>query len=346
MKTSTVVIDSQDLTPLVGQIVCHDVARRFGRGTLFHKGHCLTEADLPAVAGLRGLELHLLELAADDLHEDLAGLRLAEAIAGPGVHLSEQKQSRIHLLADHHGLLTIDTEGVTALNEIEGVCVYTIYSDLVVAPDEAVAAAKVVPLAVPATVIERAEALAAERGPIVQVEPFVPIRVGVIAREDLEGKAREKFEEAIRRKVTWYGSEVIDIVYAPAKPTWLAQMLRGFARTGAGLIMTAGSNAADPLDPVLQGLELAGARMEQFGAPVHPGSLFWLAYPDEVPVFGLASCGMYSQATSVDLLLPKVFAGHRLDRAAIAKLGHGGLLRKDMSFRFPRYGGGDAPEAL
>ena len=138
MKTSTVVIDSQDLTPLVGQIVCHDVARRFGRGTLFHKGHCLTEADLPAVAGLRGLELHLLELAADDLHEDLAGLRLAEAIAGPGVHLSEQKQSRIHLLADHHGLLTIDTEGVTALNEIEAVCVYTIYSDLVVAPDEAV----------------------------------------------------------------------------------------------------------------------------------------------------------------------------------------------------------------
>lgn len=346
MKATRLIVDSQDLAPIVGQILCHDVARRFGRGTMFRKGHHVAEGDLASLASLKGAELHLIELEPGDVHEDAAGDRLARAIAGPGVRLSDQKQSRIHLMSEHQGLLSIDTAAVTDLNLIPGVCIYTIYDKLAVDPGEAVAAAKVIPLAVPESALIEAERIAADQAPVVQVEPFRPLAVGVVAREDLEGRAREKFEEAIRRKVNWYGSRVIDIVYPPSNEMLIAQMLRGFARAGAGLIMTAGANAVDPLDPVLRGLDLAGARMEQHGAPAHPGSLFWLAYLGEVPVFGLASCGMYSQATSVDLLLPLVFAGRRIVRADIAALGEGGLLRKDMAFRFPRYGGGEAPEAI
>jgi hypothetical protein len=75
--------------------------------------------------------------------------------------------------------------------------------------------------------------------------------------------------------------------------------------------------------------------------PAHPGSTCWLAYVDDVPIFGLALCGMFSCTTVLDLLLPRFLAGRRVRAADLAELGHGGLLSKDMAFRFPPY----APEA-
>jgi hypothetical protein len=77
----------------------------------------------------------------------------------------------------------------------------------------------------------------------------------------------------------------------------------------------------------------------RFGAPVHPGSMFWLAYVErtETPIFNLSSCSMYSKATVADLILPWIMAGERVTRADIAGIGYGGLLDRDMSWRFPPY---------
>ena len=50
---------------------------------------------------------------------------------------------------------------------------------------------------------------------------------------------------------------------------------------------------------------------------------------------------MFSKATVLDLLLPRLFSGVRLSARDFAGLGHGGLLSRDMAFRFPPYGGGD-----
>jgi hypothetical protein len=65
--------------------------------------------------------------------------------------------------------------------------------------------------------------------------------------------------------------------------------------------------------------------------------MFWLAYRDEVPIFNLASCSMYSKATVADLVLPWIMAGERVGLDDMAALGFGGLLDRDMGFRFPPY---------
>ena len=66
---------------------------------------------------------------------------------------------------------------------------------------------------------------------------------------------------------------------------------------------------------------------------------------DRTVLLGLPTCGAYSRATAVDLLLPWILAGAPADRRTIARLGHGGLLTRDMRFRFPAYTRGfDAPE--
>jgi hypothetical protein len=38
-----------------------------------------------------------------------------------------------------------------------------------------------------------------------------------------------------------------------------------------------------------------------------------------------------------DLVLPKVLAGERVGSEELAEFGHGGLLTRDLSFRFPQY---------
>jgi hypothetical protein len=70
---------------------------------------------------------------------------------------------------------------------------------------------------------------------------------------------------------------------------------------------------------------------------VHPGTLLWLAYIGEVPVIGAPGCGLFSRPTAFDLLLPRLLAGERLSRAQLAELGGGGLLTREMAFRYPPY---------
>jgi hypothetical protein len=49
---------------------------------------------------------------------------------------------------------------------------------------------------------------------------------------------------------------------------------------------------------------------------------------------------MFSQATLFDLLLPHLLAGQPVGPAELAAYGHGGLLGREMAFRFPPYRAG------
>jgi hypothetical protein len=49
---------------------------------------------------------------------------------------------------------------------------------------------------------------------------------------------------------------------------------------------------------------------------------------------------MFSQATLFDLLLPRLLAGETVGSETLAAYGHGGLLGRDMAFRFPPYRSG------
>jgi molybdopterin biosynthesis enzyme len=93
----------------------------------------------------------------------------------------------------------------------------------------------------------------------------------------------------------------------------------------------------DELDPTFRALDELGARRERHGVPAHPGSLFWLARLRDVAIVGMPSCGLFSQATVFDLVLPRILAGERVDARALSKLGHGGLLTRDVAYRFPPY---------
>jgi hypothetical protein len=324
---------------LVGKVLCHDVRDAAGKVALA-KGARLDAEAAGALLALPWDEVHLLALEPGDLHEEDAGRRLAAAAAGDGVEVKGYTGGQWTLTAARRGLLRVNTARLNAVNVQKGVAVFTLFDRQPVDRGETVAKAKITPLAIGAETVSAVEQSA--RGGAVTVAAFRPAAVGAVARESLEPRQRARFESALKTKIDWFGGRLLPVRFASASPRAVADELTALHAEAADLLIVAGASALDPLDPVFGGLGLLGARMERHGAPAHPGSLLFLARWKDLPVLGMPTCGMFSQATTFDLLLPRLLAGEAIGNVEIAALGHGGLLSREMAYRFPPYRAGAA----
>jgi molybdopterin biosynthesis enzyme len=172
---------------------------------------------------------------------------------------------------------------------------------------------------------------------VIQVVPFRPLKTIVVATERLKPKARELFRAAVSAKLGWYGAEVLEVREAPRTDEGAAAAYRSAVRLGVDLVLFAGASAIDPLDPAYAELSRAGGQLLQLGAPMHPGSMVWLGRLGHAAVVGVASCAGFGRNTSLDLLLPFVFAYGRADAGDVLRLGHGGLIESGAGRRFPPY---------
>jgi len=222
-------------------------------------------------------------------------------------------------------------------NAQPGVSVFTLWDLQPVDAGEVVAKAKVTPLAISERTVKQVEGSAWGASGLVTVRGFAPRTIGAVSRESLEPKQRARFEAALQEKVDWFGSRLLPLRYSGGDAGAVAADIEALIGEGADLVIMAGASALDPLDPVFLGIERAGGRMERHGVPAHPGSLLFLAWIGERPVLGMPTCGMFSQATTFDLVLPRLLAGERLDNAALAGLGEGGLMSAESAWRFPPY---------
>ena len=337
MKPRALAPDGITAESIVGCVLCHDIVSVGEAGRVkLGKGTVLRHDDVPALQTYGG-EIHLLELEPGDVHEDEASIRLARAVAGDGIDLKGPVESQMSLHASYRGLVEVDRGVLREINSVPDVSVFTCYDKQPVRAGRPVGATKVTPLAISNGPLERVEEIACQNGSVIHVRPFLGGKVGVVVRDRLSGKTREKFEAAIYMKIGWFGSPVAGIAYLPDDVQAIADAVGQFLEDGASLILAAGVNSTDPLDLTIQALEHLGATTEKRGVPAHPGSTCWLSYLNTVPIFGLALCGMFSKTTALDLLLPRFLSGREVRSEDIAELGYGGLLDKDMAFRFPNY---------
>jgi hypothetical protein len=317
-------------------VLTHDLRDGNGRPVL-EKGRRLTTADLDALRRTEWRELHVVELEAGDVHEREAGARLATAVAGAGVDVGAFGGGHWPLVATHRGLLRVSRESLRAVNAEGALSVYTLLDGQVVDAGETIARAKIVPFCVPAAVLVASERTARSSGGVVGVTAFRHANVGAVVQESLGSRAMARFRDALAEKVEWFGSTLLEPEFVAAEAGAIATALDALARAGAQLLIIAGSRAMDPLDPAFEALGGLGAAMVRHGVPAHPGSLFWIAEHDRRYVVGMPSCGLFSKATVFDLVLPRILAGECITSESLAELGHGGLLTRDMAFRFPPY---------
>ena len=311
-----------------GLVLTHDVAG-------LPKGRVLSEGDVRALQSASWTELEVVELEPGDVHEEPAGQRLATAVAGEGVEPGQVEGGSFPLVARRRGLLEVDVPRLSALNLIPDLAVNTHPPQYVAVEGNVVGRAKVIPFVTREDRLRRAEEVA--RGGLLRIRPFASLRGALLVHEKIADAALERARQAFQAKLEFFGSRLESARAVAGNPEGLAQAMQEEQRKGVQLLVLAGSRSMDPQDPVLRALEIAGARMERHGVPAYPGTLLWIAYLGEVPVLGAPSCGIFSRATSLDLILPRIMTGERMRAAEIAGLAAGGIVSPETSYRLAPY---------
>jgi hypothetical protein len=282
---------------IIGRILCHDAGE-------LRKGHTLRAEDVATLFAGRD-EVHLLELGPDDVGQTEASQRLAEALRSGGVAALPSGHRHV-LRATKNGLLDVDAAALQRMNAIPGIAVYTRRGGDVVEADQVVAHAQITPLAIDRRGIEAAEQIAREQ-PLLRLRPFVP-------RDAVLWKRDDRLVPALTELLRRFGCELRRVLDLPRDGAAIHAALLAH---DAPLVLIAGTNALDPLDPVFVALEATGATMLRRGMPVHPGTLLWIAILGDTTIVGLPPCGLKG---AFELVLPRLLAGD----TDFSTLGHGG----------------------
>ena len=329
------------LSEAKGKILGHNIAGANGQRML-RKGKPLTDANLESLRVLGRLSVYVAQMEPDDVNENKAARRVAEAICGAGLHITGVASGRANLLSNEMGIFRIDVERLMQINDCDGITLATLLNNSPVHARQIVATVKIIPYAVPESVVSEVEAIAGGIKPLVRVDALPSLSVGMIlsGSTSIHQKLVSDFEP-LRVRVQKLGSAVdhIDFVALEdeANEAELADMLKQQIASGIRMILLAGETAImDAHDIVPRAVERAGGHVESVGAPVDPGNLLMLAYIKDVPIVGAPGCARSKKTNIVDWILPRLLAGDRLTRRDIIELGHGGLLQDVHERGMPR----------
>lgn len=324
----------------IGMVLAHDVTRivpgQF-KGVGFRKGHIIREEDIPEFLKLGKQSVYVLNCDAHRLHEDDAALRIAKAISGEGLSWTEPREGKSTLVSTRRGLLKIDTQGLLRINMMGNIIVSTLKTGFPCTENQAVAATRIIPLTISRKRIDRLEAIAEKRRPIIEVLAYKKLKVGAVVTgtEVFQGLIPDGFDRHVGQKIESYGCEVVRKILVPDVVQEIAGAVRDLKNQGCDLILTTGGLSVDPDDVTKDGVKKAGATIIVYGTPILPGAMFLYAMLDGTPILGLPACVYYHPSTVLELTLPRVLAGERITRSIVAELGHGGLCMNCEECRYP-----------
>lgn len=317
-----------------GHILAHKLVDKDGK-KLFSKGRILTDEDVKTLRNANFDSVIVAQIEYNDLHENIAAKRVADAIAGDHVKVIAPGVGRANVIAQKAGPLRLNVPVLEQLNNIDaGITIATVREHTLVNPGDLVALVKIIPFGVPAARVEDVEQIADEFKPVIDVRPLISRRVALIISGPLSTRdtLMNSFHAPVRTRIERLKSELSPPIYVPHDAQAIAEALYNTA-DAHDLIIVAGISAIiDQADLVPTALQEAGGTITHFGVPVDPGSLLMLGYIGHIPVIGAPGCIKSLKTNVIDWLLPRLIAGERLTRADLVKMGHGGLL-DDISER-------------
>ncbi len=325
----------------VGNVIAHDITEiRPGqfKGPAFRKGHIIQEEDLPHLKRLGKENLFVLNIGQNELHEDEAAVRLAHALAGPGVYVEgPPSEGKISLKAEHRGLLKVNVQALTELCLIPDICCASRHNNTVVEKAVRVADTRAIPLIIDKKILENAVHIASAAGGIFSVKPLSQPPTGLVitGNEVYSGLINDKFAPIIRKKLEFFDCEITKTLFAPDDITKIANSVNELKETGSKLILVAGGMSVDPDDISRLAIERAGAENVVYGTSVLPGAMLLYGQICDIPVLGLPACVLFYRATVFDLVLPRVLAGEPITRKDLALMAHGGLCLNCEKCHYP-----------
>ena len=323
-----------------GTVLCHDITEIVPgkiKGAVFRKGHIVKKEDIPKLLDIGKKHIYIWEVNDNVLHETDAAIRIAKAVAGQGIDLTEPTEGKVELKARMNGLLKINVDALEDINDVSEVVVASIHSNQLVRAGKVIAGCRVVPLVIDVEPIRNVEEIGRLASPVFEIKPLRSLKVGIVTTgsEIYHGRIQDKFGPIMREKITQLGSTIIRHIIVDDKVEMINEAIQTLIQEGAEMIVTTGGMSVDADDVTPAGIKAAGGRVVIYGAPVLPGSMFMLAYIGNVPVMGLPGCVMYHQTTIFDLITPRILAGEEVSRKDITRLAHGGLCTNCDPCQYP-----------
>jgi len=324
----------------VGLKLAHDHTRivpgKF-KGAAFRRGHVVRKSEIPKLLDLGKKQVYVLKLERGELHEDDAGRRIARAIKGKGLRLRGPREGKIDFLAKTFGLLKVNLALLARINSLGSIIVSTRHNLTSVRPGEVVAGTRIIPLTIREGKIRKIEEICGKGGPVLEVLPFRPKKVGILVTgsEIFEGRIKDRSAGIVKRKVEALGSKVVKEAVVTDNVLEIAVQIRKMKAAGCQVIVATGGLSVDPDDVTLAGIRKAGAKVLFYGVPVLPGSMSAYARLGKTIIIGAPACVVHDPVTALDLFLPRVLAGDPISPEEVAHLGHGGLCWKCEVCRFP-----------
>src|SRR5688572_14987532 len=325
-----------------GRILGHNVTGGDG-GRRLRKGRALTSDDIARLRELGRSVVYVAAPEAGDVDEDAAALRVSRAVVGEGIRLQGPSTGRVNLYATTIGVVRVDVEALASLNDHDGITLATLITDSAVGEGKMVGTTKILPYALPEREVRGVEVEAAGRPPILRVEALPARRAGLVlaGSRAAEERVRSGFRGGLEPRLHALGSTLERSDYVVLEEESgaeaLGEAIERQLAAGVELVLLAGETAImDRHDIAPRAVELAGGEVVCFGAPVDPGNLLMPGYVGAVPVIGAPGCARSPKRNIVDLILPRLLVGERLDRRDIVAMGHGGLLEDVPERPMPR----------
>ena len=324
----------------VGMVLGHDMTKVIPgeyKGAAFRRGHVIKQEDIPELLDIGKRHIFVIELAEDEVHEEEAALRIAKAVSGPNMELSQPSEGRVNIIAKSSGLLKVNVSLLREVNAIGQIVLATRHNNTTCQPGTMVAGTKIIPLYISETKLNELEDLCREKGIVLEIIPCKTKKVGVVitGNEVFTGRIKDRFGETVRRKVQALGSEINHEIIVPDDEALIAQAIIEMRDMGSEVIMVCGGLSVDPDDVTVQGVQGSGAEIINYGAPVMPGVMFLYAILQGIPIIGVPAAAIFNETTIIDVILPRVMADDKIYREDILELGHGGLCLNCGECTFP-----------
>lgn len=309
------------------KILGHNIAGPDGRRAL-RKGKALTVEDVALLRDIGRKTVYVAELEPDDVEENMAASRVAQAVTGAGLRLSGPAAGRMNLMSTTLGVLRVDVEKLARLNACSGITLATLPSQTAVPVGKMAGTVKILPFAVPEATVQQAEAV----GSLIQIDALSQKTAVLILSGSPSAKERiiEGFDPPVRTRLAALNATLQTVEFIPLEDEQDEMKLAAYIHSWGQrveLVILAGETAVmDRYDMAPRAIERAGGAVTCFGAPVDPGNLLLLAYLGDVPILGAPGCVRSLKANIVDWVLPRLLVGDYLTHADIFALGHGGLL--------------------
>ncbi|MDD2453632.1 molybdopterin-binding protein [Aminivibrio sp.] len=321
----------------VGMSLAHDMTQIVPatgyKGARYRKGQILAPDDLPVLRSMGKERISILELEEGDVHEDDAAARLAFRLAGEGIAAGLPVEGKVSLNAVWNGLLAYDEEILHTINSDPGWAAAALPDRVPVKKGELVAGIRIIPLVMREEQVLRGENAA---GPMA-VLPFVPLKTCLVTtgKELAEGRVRDVFAGKLKKKLSVYGSALMDHVIVGDGEAEIAGAISGFLERGAELVIATGGMSVDPDDRTGEAIASIAGEVRFRGVPVMPGAHLMLALKDGARIVGAPACVAHDEWTSLDLLLNRLFAGLIPSEAEVRRWGAGGLCRRCRECSYP-----------